>query len=405
LTAINFLEDRVSQYFLAGFLREGTGKAQFRLVAAPMTEPLSTSIAATFAVPFSRFLGAGGTIVARLPELARRTEVLVSLYRAMVLTRVFDERAIALQRTGRLGTYASSLGQEAVGVGVASAMRRKDVLLPSFREQSAMLWRGVTMTELLLYWGGDERGSDFKGPREDFPICIPVASQFPHAVGVALAMQMRRERRAAVAIGGDGATSKGDFYEAINIAGVWKLPVLFVINNNQWAISVPRRAQTAAETLAQKAIAAGIVGEQVDGNDVIAVREAAVTALNRARQGMGPTLIEAVTYRLSDHTTADDARRYRSDAEVSARWKDEPVARLRSYLVAQGAWGKEAELELIARCRADVDQAVDAYLATAPPPATDMLDYLYANLPPALEDQRAALMNTEGDGHARNHPG
>ena len=213
-------------------------------------------VAATFSIPFSRFIDATGDMVDPLPNFAQDRETLVSLYRAMVLTRVFDEKAVALQRTGRLGTYASSLGQEAVGVGVASAMKPEDVLLPSFRDQSAMLWRGVTMTELLLYWGGDERGSDFKGPREDFPVCIPVASQFPHAAGVALAMKLGRQPRVAVAIGGDGSTSKGDFYEALNIAGVWKLPVVFVINNNQWAISVSRNAQTAAETLAQKAVAA-----------------------------------------------------------------------------------------------------------------------------------------------------
>ena len=201
----------------------------------------------------------------------------------MVLTRIFDEKAVALQRTGRLGTYASSLGQEAVGVGVASAMRQSDVLLPSFREQSAMLWRGVTMPEILAYWGGDERGSNYTGPREDFPVCIPVGTQFPHAAGVALAMKLRGEDRAAVVIGGDGATSKGDFYEAMNIAGVWRLPVVFVINNNQWAISVPRSAQSAATTLAQKSVAAGFYGEQVDGNDVIAVH-----AITAERAGAGP---------------------------------------------------------------------------------------------------------------------
>ena len=333
-------------------------------MAVAMSEPQHASTGAIFAIPFNRFLTSAGVPCCPLPAFAQSNETLVSLYRAMVLTRLFDEKAVALQRTGRLGTYASSLGQEAVGVGVASAMKPEDVLLPAFRDQSAMLWRGVTMTELLLYWGGDERGSDFKGPREDFPVCIPVASQFPHAVGVALAMKMRNEPRVAVAIGGDGATSKGDFYEAINIAGVWKAPVVFVINNNQWAISVPRRGQSAAATLAQKAVAAGVPGEQVDGNDVIAVQEATARALDRARQGDGPMLIEAITYRLSDHTTADDARRYRTDAEVSVHWKDEPIARLKAYLVSQGMWGKQAELDLISRCRGDVDKSVEAYLAT-----------------------------------------
>lgn len=251
-----------------------------------------------------RCLDPDGLPATALPEIAASRDRLVDLYRAMVLTRHFDQRAVTLQRTGRLGTYASSLGQEAVGVGVASAMETRDVLLPSFREHGAQLWRGVTMVELLAYWGGDERGSDFAACREDFPVCIPVASHLPHAAGVALAMKHRGEARAAVCIAGDGATSKGDFYEALNVAGLWALPCVFVIANNQWAISVPRHAQTGAETLAQKAVAAGFAGIQVDGNDVIAVHEATRRALERARSGGGPTLIEAITYRLADHTTA-----------------------------------------------------------------------------------------------------
>lgn len=365
-----------------------------------MNEPAENRSPATFSVPFSRFIDRDGHAEQQLPGFGNSDATLAMLYRAMVLTRLFDEKAVALQRTGRLGTYASSLGQEAVGVGVASAMRKEDVLLPSFREQSAMLWRGVTMTELLLYWGGDERGSDFKGPREDFPVCIPVATHFPHAVGVALGLRLRKEPRVAIAIGGDGATSKGDFYEALNVAGVWKLPVVFVINNNQWAISVPRAAQTAAETLAQKAIAAGFRGEQVDGNDVIAVRDAADRAVAKARRGEGPSLIEAVTYRLSDHTTADDARRYRADAEVTAHWKDEPIARMRSHLVARGAWTKEAEVEMLAACRAEIDASVEAYLATKPPAATDMFDWLHSQLPDSLADQRALAATMTGGDHA-----
>ena len=350
---------------------------------------------ASFSVTFERYIDEKGIRLGELPEFARSTDTLIDLYRAMVLTRAFDEKAVALQRTGRLGTFASSLGQEAVGVGTASAMRPDDLLFPSFREQAAMFWRGVTMTEVLLYWSGDERGSRFAAATKDFPICIPVASQFPHAAGAALAMQLRREPRVAVAIGGDGATSKGDFYEALNIAGVWNLPVVFVINNNQWAISVPRKDQTAAATLAQKAVAAGVPGFQVDGNDVVAVRAVTERALERARCGQGPTLIEALTYRLCDHTTADDARRYRSDAEVSEHFKGEPVSRLRAHLVTCGAWGRDDEAALLSRCREQVDRAVEDYLAAAVPGAGDMLDYLFERLPDALIDQRQALASAE----------
>src|SRR6516225_7084584 len=189
--------------------------------------------------------------------------------------------------------------------------------LSGLPQHCAQLWRGVSLVELFLFWGGDERGSDFAKVREDFPICVPVATHTPHAVGVALAFKLRHQQRVAVCAFGDGATSKGDVAEALNIAGVWHLPLVFVINNNHWAISVPVTQQTAAETLAQKAIAAGIEGEQVDGNDIIAVREAVARAVAKARAGGGPHLIEALTYRLSDHTTADDARRYRSDTDVS----------------------------------------------------------------------------------------
>jgi pyruvate dehydrogenase E1 component alpha subunit len=273
-------------------------------------------------------------------------------------------------------------------------MRPDDVLLPSFREHGAQLWRGVTLTELFLYWGGDERGNDFAGPREDFPNCVPVGSHAPHAVGVALAFKLRREKRAAVCVFGDGATSKGDVAEALNIAGVWTLPVVFVVNNNGWAISVPVAKQTAARTLALKAVAAGIRGEQVDGNDVIAVRSATENALQRARQGDGPTLIETVTYRLSDHTTADDASRYRDDAEVSRHWPFEPILRLRNYLANKEMWGKDQEEELLHACGRQVEDAAAAYLAIAPAAVEAMFESTYA-APPADLVEQLALIHSE----------
>ncbi len=260
--------------------------------------------------------------------------------------------------------------------------------------------RGVTLKELFLYWGGDERGSDFAGPRRDFPVCIPVAGHLPHATGAALAMKLKKEKGVAVAMTGDGGTSKGEFYEAINMAGVWRLPAVFVVANNAWAISVPRAAQTRAETLAQKAIAAGIHGEQVDGNDIVAVRQAMDEALQRARKGEGPSLIEALTYRLGDHTTADDARRYRDDAEVSRHWKQEPVARLRAYMTQSGWWSKDDEQSLLEELTAEVTAAVDDYLATPPDAPEAMFAHLYASLPKPLQNQLEALKRQEeaGDG-------
>jgi pyruvate dehydrogenase E1 component alpha subunit len=353
---------------------------------------------ARYEICYRQYIDATGRSAVELPATLGDTEALTALYRAMVLTRTFDAKAIALQRTGRLGTYPSCLGQEAVGVGVASAMKPEDVLLPSYREQGAQLVRGVTPVELLLYWGGDERGNDFAGPRRDFPICVPVASQTVHAVGVALAMKLRHEPRVAVCCLGDGGTSKGDFYEAINLAGAMALPAVFVVVNNQWAISVPRRAQTAAVTLAQKAIAAGIGGEQVDGNDVVAVAEAVRCAAERARAGNGATLIEAVTYRLGDHTTVDDARRYRDDAEVSRYWEADPILRLRNYLAAAGAWGKADEEQLLEHCTAETNAAAEQYLAVVPEPPTAMFDHLYAQLPTELVTQRQAVAGATENG-------
>ncbi len=353
---------------------------------------------ASFHIEYTRFLDPDGKALGPLPPFAQDPETLIALYRGMVLTRTFDAKAIALQRTGRLGTFASSLGQEAASTGVGAAMRQDDVLLPSFREQGAQLWRGVTLFEQFLFWGGDERGNDFAGPRQDFPVCVPVGSHAPHAAGVALAIKLRGEARAAVCIIGDGATSKGDVYEAMNLAGVWRLPLVFVVDNNQWAISVPRAEQTASQTLAQKAVAAGFPGEQVDGNDVIAVRHVVGEALDAARAGGGPRLVEALTYRLSDHTTADDASRYRDDEAVGPHWKEDPVARLRAYLMETAGWDKQQEENLLAACGREVEAAADEYLAVAPQEPGAMFEHLFAALPADVEAQRVtALREGEAD--------
>jgi 2-oxoisovalerate dehydrogenase E1 component alpha subunit len=353
-------------------------------------------VIARFEVRRRSCLAPDGSVRGTLPGFAANTDLLISLLRAMALLRAFDLKAVALQRTGRLGTYPVSLGQEAVSVGVASAMSEEDVLVPSYRDTGALIWRGVKMEEILLYWGGDERGSRFSGPAHDFPICIPVGSQAPHAVGVAYAFRLRNQPRVAVCVCGDGATSKGDLWEAMNFAGVGKLPVVFVVTNNQWAISVPLKLQTAAETLAQKAIGAGFNSEQVDGNDIIAVRAAAEQAIAAARNGNGPYFIEAVTYRLGDHTTADDAARYRPPQVVQAHWKEEPIARLRAYLVNKKAWGKDNEERLSAECQQSVEAAVARYLAMSPRPPESMFDHLYAELPRAYLGQRNEVEGASG---------
>jgi pyruvate dehydrogenase E1 component alpha subunit len=359
---------------------------------------------AEFTVEHEQVLDAKGELVASLPRFAQDLDAVAAMYRAMVRARAFDAKCVNLQRTGQLGTYASCLGQEAVHVAVGLALAPEDLLAPVYREVGTQLLRGVDMREILLYWGGDERGNDFAHARHDFPWCVPIATQTLHATGAAMAFKLRREPRCALAYIGDGGTSEGAFYEAMNMAGARALPVVFMIVNNGWAISVPAHAQTAARTLAQKAIAAGIPGVQVDGNDVLAVRSVLERALAVARSGGGPCVIEALTYRLSDHTTADDASRYRPEGEVREAWALEPLLRVRRYLTRLHAWSEAEEQAHAAECAREIDAAVAAYL-TAPRPETDaMFEHLFAELPRHLEAQRAvarayAQRDAERDGH------
>ncbi len=343
---------------------------------------------ATFKIGYRQYLNSEGKLASEIPDFAKDRESMTEMYRIAVLTRTFDAKAVALQRTGQLGTFPSSLGQEAVPVAVGAAMKPEDVLLSTYREQGAHSYRGMTLKEIFRVWGGDERGWLTSGPQHDFPFSIPIASHATHAVGVASAFKLRGESRVAVCVLGDGATSKGDFYEALNLAGVWQLPVVFVVINNGWAISVPRHKQSSCETLAQKAIAGGFEGEQVDGNDIIAVRAAMDDALSMARTGRGPSLIEALTYRLSDHTTADDASRYRAEEDVSLRWKKDPLVRLRNYLADRDWWGKTDEEHLLAECKSQVNEAAEAYLAEAHDSPEAMFESLYDDLPDVISAQR-----------------
>src|ERR1700733_4416607 len=359
---------------------------------------------AEFEIEYHQFLDAEGHLREPAPALAHDSAELIKMYRMMTLVRMFDTKAVNLQRTGKLGTYASCLGHEATHIAVGAAMRPEDVLAPVYREFGTQIWRGVKLSEILTYWGGDERGCDFSGPRQDFPWCIPIASQMLHGAGVAMAFKIRGEPRCSVTYIGDGGTSEGAFYEGINLAGARALPAVFVVVNNGWAISVPIESQTATRTLAQKAIAAGIPGIQVDGNDVIAVRHIVGEATARARRGKGPTLIEALTYRLGDHTTADDASRYRDHNEVKEAWGKEPLIRLRAYLTKLRVWDDAREDALKTECAREVEAAVDEYLS-APKPSTDeMFDYLFANPPKDLAEQRETARRYAGS-HAKPGPG
>ncbi|GGK81284.1 pyruvate dehydrogenase (acetyl-transferring) E1 component subunit alpha [Amphritea balenae] len=352
----------------------------------------------TAEIHYSSYLSESGTALQKMPQWAEKPEQLVHYYRNMVLARQLDNKIIALQRTGQIGTYASLLGSEAIDTVLGELMLKEDVLVPYYRNHALQMLRGLPMGEMLSYWGGDERGNSSPAMAEDFPNAVPIATQALHATGVATAFKIRSEKRVAVTVCGDGATSKGDFMEALNVAGAWQLPVIFIVNNNQWAISVPRSIQCGAATLAQKAIGAGIRGEQVDGNDVIAMHESVNEALKHAREGKGATLIEAISYRLSDHTTADDATRYRSNDELKAAWDREPVKRLQTYLHSQGWWDEVQETAWQNEVSQIIQKGVDHYLAMPPQPIENLFDYLYAELPEALQEQRDKLIRNAQPG-------
>ena len=320
------------------------------------------------------------------------------LYELMVLTRVFDDLALKLQREGRIGTYPSSRGQEATQVASAYALGESDWLFPAFREAGAYITRGWPLEMQYQYWAGDERGSKLPEDKHIFTIAIPVGTQVPHAVGFAWAAKLKGDKIAVLVYFGDGASSKGDVHEGMNFAGVFKVPLVLLCQNNQWAISVPRSKQTAAKTLAQRAISYGFEGFQVDGNDVFAVYKATKEALDKARSGNGPTLIECVTYRMGDHTTSDDAQRYRTNKELEEWTKRDPIERLRKYMKKNSLWTSEYENKVQTEASEKVRAAVEKFESAKPPEVRDLFAYTYAELPPNLTKQYEELARSVGGG-------
>jgi len=316
------------------------------------------------------------------------------LYHAMVLGRRLDERMVRLQRQGRIGTFAPIKGQEASQLGTVACLRPTDWMVPSFRETAAMIWRGWPIEKLLLFFSGHLEGSQPAPDQHDLPVAIPVATQIPHAVGLAYAAQYRGDDAVVMTFFGDGATSEGDFHEALNFAGVWHVPVVFVCQNNQWAISVPLKKQTHSRTIAEKALAYGFPGIQVDGNDVLAVYAAGREAVERARNGDGPTLIECVTYRLGVHTTADDPTKYRSAEEVAEWERKDPLTRFGAYLQKRNL----LEEGLPERVDAEIAAAIARFEAMPPADPLVMFDHVYAEMPPHLRAQRDALARRLRDG-------
>ncbi len=315
------------------------------------------------------------------------------LYEFMVQCRHYDEIAFKLQRSGRMGTYPQNKGQEAAAIGSGfAAQKGVDFLVPCYRENAALFMHGLPMESILLHWMGDERGNQIPAGVNVLPISIPIGTQMLHAVGIAWAFKLRKEARVCVTYFGDGATSEGDFHEAMNFASTFQVPCVFLCQQNGWAISVPRETQTASETIAQKAIAYGMPTMQVDGNDLFAVVKASRDAIERARAGGGPSFIEAVTYRLGDHTTADDARRYRDAAEVEHWQQRDPLIRLRKYLERKDLWNDARQKEAEERARVLVAEVVKRAEGIARPTTDDIFDHTFAPpLPAELEVQKRTL--------------
>ncbi len=344
------------------------------------------------AIDYLAILDEDGNLDAELePDIP--FEVHLKMLRAMLLGRRFDERMLDLQRQGRIGTFPPTKGQEAAIVGAAIPLRDSDWFVPSFRELAAEVMRGRTMESAILYYNGYNEGALVPEGSRDLPMAVPVASQILHAVGLGLAVRYRKTDEVVMTFFGDGATSEGDFHEGMNCAAVYQVPLVFVCQNNQWAISVPLARQTHSETLAQKAVAYGMPGIQVDGNDILAVYAAAKEAVDRARAGYGPTLIECVTYRIMMHTTSDDPKKYRSEEEVECWRLRDPLIRYSKYLLQKNILTEQGlvalEEEIKAEIQAAVERAENRMQELGDP--LDQFDHLFAEMPPRLRRQKEML--------------
>lgn len=325
-----------------------------------------------------------------IPDLSN--DQMVKLYRDMVEMRKLDEKTLKLQRQGRVGTYGALRGQEAAQAGLAMAMKKGDWAVPSFREHGIMKMMGIAPHQILAYWKGDPRGASFPTDINCLPQSVVVGSQLLHAAGIGMALRMKKDNAVAIGFAGDGGSSEGDFHEALNFAGVFKARTVFFIQNNQWAISLPFKKQTAAASIAQRAHGFGIDGIQVDGNDVLASYVASKQALDQVRSGGKPFLIEALTYRMENHTTADDASKYRSEEEVKY-WEDrDPIKRMKAFLMSKKLWDEEKEKTMLDEVTAMVDGEVQKLEAMSPPEPSLLFDHMYGELPWNLKEQRDELL-------------
>jgi pyruvate dehydrogenase E1 component alpha subunit len=321
-----------------------------------------------------------------MPELT--DEVVLKAYKDMLFARTADLMAVSYQRQGRMYTYPPNLGQEAIAGGVALVMREEDWLAPAFRELGMWLAKGVPMRDVFLYFMGNEHAAAFKTAKNSLPISVPIATQLIHATGIGYAIKYKKEDKVVFAVIGDGGTSEGDFHEALNFAGAWKVPVIFIVQNNQYAISVPFRVQTASINIAVKSIAYGMPGIKVDGNDIFAVYQAMKAAHDFAREGNGPVLIECLTYRKGAHTTSDDPTKYRTHDEEEVWGKTDPLDRLKLYLLSKKLWKEEDEVKLIGQYKKEIDKQFEEAENFGEYSEDDVFDYTYVDMPEDLKNQK-----------------
>ncbi|MBS1262703.1 MAG: Pyruvate dehydrogenase E1 component subunit alpha [Calditrichaeota bacterium] len=352
---------------------------------------MPSKVIARFSVSYQQILDEKGGVDEKLdPKLP--DDKLLEIYRVMLTGRRLDERLLKMQRSGRVGTLPVSVGQEAASGAAALAMEDDDWFVGSYREVAGRIARGEELYKSMLIYGGFEEGNISDNAPRMLPLSIILASQIPHAVGLAYAAKMRGEKTAVLAFSGDGATSEGDWHEGINFAATWKAPVVFLVQNNHWAISTPLHKQMNNRTIAQRGVAYDIPCLQVDGNDALAVYKATKEALDRARNGEGPTLIEALTYRMLMHTTADDPKKYRPEQETEEWKKRDPLTRFRAYLVNKRIWDGDRDGELEETVKSEIDAAIEYYRNYADYKLDQPFDHQFGTIVETLEEQRAEYL-------------
>ncbi len=346
---------------------------------------------------FFRFLNINGKLIDSKFKSSYSDQDLLKAYEFMVLSRQQDTYMSQLQRQGRMLTFAPNFGEEALQVASALALKKEDWLLPAFRSNAAMLMKGVPLVNQFLYWNGNEKGNIIPNDVNVFPINIVIGTQYSHTAGVAYALQQQKKKAVAMTFIGDGGTSEGEFYEAMNLASVHGWPAVFCVNNNQWAISTPTHMETHAATIAAKAAAAGMPALRVDGNDLLASAEIIKEAVEYAREGNGPILVEFITWRQGPHTTSDNPRVYRTEEEEKKQEKWEPMHRIKTYLIDKKVWTEAKDKKLWDDKLAEVKAAYKTSLESNHSTIDDIFDHTFKELTPELKEQKEMVAKYEAE--------